>query len=93
MLEAIAAKILYTQFGAMVILGIATKFVPNRKIEETTGPFLETLGRSLSSKGRSKFGKLFYEPVEEYLQKKLLFFGYLIKKYFFTRGLDWDDKK
>ena len=80
----IILSILLSGAGAGLIILIIGRLVPNKNLAK----WGEGIGVSISTTLGKKWGKGFYEPLENFIQNSAgVFFGGL------KRGLDKDDKK
>ena len=70
--------------GAAIVVKIAKRYWPPEKF----GPMCEVGGVFVSTMGRSKLGRFFYEGIETYVQACLR-----VAHERFDIGLDKDDKK
>jgi hypothetical protein len=77
-----AGKLLLTQTGAAALIAIALRILPNEKLDAVCFG----AGKSLSGLADLKLGKVFWEPVENFLENSL---GVCLRGFF--RGLDSDD--
>jgi hypothetical protein len=80
----IITKVLYTGAGAGIVTAIILRIIPNDKLDAACF----TAGKAVSSWGRSKWGKPFWEPIESFFENS---FGVALNS--FIRGLDDDDQK
>lgn len=87
----LAGKIVFTGAGAAFIIGILTKKASNENLEKWIGPPLEKLGKAVSSWGNTKFGKFFYEKIEDWFENTVVVVAKIAYEYFCIRGLDFDD--
>ena len=80
----IITKFLYTGAGAGIVVAIILRIIPNKKLEA----MCFSAGQAVSSFGRSKWGKPFWEPIESFFANSL---GVALNA--FLLGLDEDDDK
>jgi hypothetical protein len=62
-----AGKLLLTQAGAGIIIGLIVRYMPDDKYDA----LLLNMGRIHSALMRSKLGKFFWEPVETFAEKRI----------------------
>lgn len=60
-------KLLLTQAGAGMVIGLIIRYMPDDRYDA----LLLNLGRVHSALMRSKLGKVFWEPVETFLEKRI----------------------
>jgi hypothetical protein len=74
--------VVLTTSGASLIILLLTKWIPNDKLTLWFNGF----GRVISSFGRSKFGIIFWEKIEDFLEDSVYVCGRA-----FLKGLEEDD--
>jgi hypothetical protein len=80
----IITKVLYTGAGAAVVTAIILRIIPNEKLSAACF----AAGKMVSSFGRSKWGKPFWEPIESFFENSI---GVALNA--FLKGMSDDDSK